>query len=94
MKRARATLSPEVQAAVDDILNGTSINSESEWLQREYARLMRREARMRQECESKLSAMHKRVTSNGGSSRENRSIEQHSAAVDAIGADQDTDNMH
>ena len=34
----------EVQAAVDDILHGTSVDTGTEWLQREYMRMMRREA--------------------------------------------------
>lgn len=35
---------PEVQAAVDDMIAGSSIDSVSEWLQREFQRLMHREA--------------------------------------------------
>lgn len=94
MKRSRTTPSPEVQAAVDDILNGTSVNTVAEWLQREYVRLMRREARMKQECESKLNAMKIRSTNNDGSSGENRSTEQHGAAVDTINTDQNPDDVH
>ena len=39
-----AQLRPEVQAAVNDILSGDSTDCASEWLQREYRRLMEREA--------------------------------------------------
>lgn len=53
----RPPLAPEVKAAVDDVVNGTSVESSAEWLQREYLRMMHREAslvkRMR-ELESKL----------------------------------------
>ena len=35
-------MSPEVKEAVDDILNGVTVDSSTEWLQREYLRLMRR----------------------------------------------------
>ena len=41
------TLRPEVQDAVNDILNGVSRDSAIEWLQREYIRLMKREANWR-----------------------------------------------
>lgn len=37
-------VSAEVKAAVDDLLNGTTRNTTEEWLQREYIRLLRREA--------------------------------------------------
>ena len=47
-------MTPEVSVAVDDILNGTSVGSHTEWLQREYIRLMRRECASRSLCESKL----------------------------------------
>ena len=40
-------LRPEVKAAVDDLLNNTATDSVSEWLQREFARLMHREAQYR-----------------------------------------------
>ena len=42
-----AALSAEVKAAVDDIMSGTTMDSATEWLQREYARLMHREAQYR-----------------------------------------------
>lgn len=44
---SRPPKSKEVAAAVDDILNGRSVDSASEWLQREYIRLMRRECHAR-----------------------------------------------
>lgn len=37
-------LLPEVKAAVDDIISGSSTDSVTEWLQREFQRLMHREA--------------------------------------------------
>jgi hypothetical protein len=37
-------LLPEVRAAVDDMISGSSTNSVPEWLQREFQRLMHREA--------------------------------------------------
>lgn len=51
MKR-RAAMSDEVKAAVNDILHGTSVDSSTEWLQREYIRLMRREAANRANMEA------------------------------------------
>jgi hypothetical protein len=46
--KKRMEMRPEVKAAVDDILNGVTVNSATEWVQREYLRLMRREASKRQ----------------------------------------------
>ena len=40
-------LEPQVQAAVDDIMYGTNVDSQTEWLQREFQRLMKREAQYR-----------------------------------------------
>ena len=40
-----ASLDPEVRAAVQDILHGTSVDSGTEWLQRQHCRMMRREAK-------------------------------------------------
>lgn len=40
-------LRPDVQEAVNDILNGMTKDSSTEWLQREYIRLMKREANWR-----------------------------------------------
>ena len=49
-------MSDEVKKAVDDLLNGTSVSSSGEWLQREYIRLLRREASQQKniQIESKL----------------------------------------
>tara|TARA_B100001741_G_scaffold75654_1_gene61220 strand:+ start:11740 stop:11982 length:243 start_codon:yes stop_codon:yes gene_type:complete len=47
-RKKRMDMSPEVKEAVDDILNGVTVNSSTEWVQREYLRLMRREANKRQ----------------------------------------------
>ena len=49
MKNAKRKkqLSPEVEAAVNDILHGTSTDNHNQWLQREYIRLMRRECNMK-----------------------------------------------
>ena len=41
--KRKATMSMEVNEAVNDILNGTSVDSHTQWLQREYIRLLRRE---------------------------------------------------
>lgn len=49
-----AAKSAAAQAAVDDILNGTGKGSGAEWLQREYFRLMIREATLKQQHESNL----------------------------------------
>lgn len=48
-RKRKMEMRPEVKAAVDDILNGTSVDSHTEWLQREYIRLMRREANYKRE---------------------------------------------
>ena len=37
---------PEVSAAVHDIMYGETLDSGTEWLQREYLRLMKREAQL------------------------------------------------
>jgi hypothetical protein len=47
-RKKRMEMSPEVKEAVNDILNGVTVDSSVEWLQREYLRLMRREANRRQ----------------------------------------------
>lgn len=53
--KRKQELSEDVKKAVDDLLNGTSVTSSGEWLQREYIRLLRREAQYRKfENESKL----------------------------------------
>ena len=59
--KRRVELRPEVQEAVNDILNGKDVNSGTEWLQREYMKLMKREAGLKskeqalKKNESKLS---------------------------------------
>jgi len=74
---------PEVQIAVDDILNGTSVDSHTEWLQREYIRLMRREARLvHDRLESKsteLSDIVRRDAQDDGNAESHRSTEQYRA---------------
>lgn len=86
-KRARMTA--EVSAAVDDILNGTSVDSSTDWLQREYVRLMRREFKCKMElAESKSRGGHgpTAVTGEGhGHAKEDRPIEQHGGQVDGAG---------
>ena len=47
--KRRAELSDDVKNAVEDILHGTSVDSHTEWLQREYIRLMKREANKKRE---------------------------------------------
>ena len=42
--KRRNDMRPEVKEAVQDLLHGVDVNSPHEWLQREYIRLMRREA--------------------------------------------------
>lgn len=48
-------LRPDVQAAVDDIMSGNTADSASEWLQREFQRLMHREAEYRRANPSQTS---------------------------------------
>ena len=45
-KKRKSDLKPEVLDAVNDILHGTKVDSGIEWLQREYMKLMKREARL------------------------------------------------
>lgn len=87
----RARLSAEVSAAVHDILHGTSVDSTTEWLQREYIRLMRREFKMRKElAESKSQVLAARTSAeSNGHSEENRPIEQHGGQVDGASANGD-----
>lgn len=40
----RKPLRPEVEAAVNDIIHNHNVGSANEWLQRQYIRLMKREA--------------------------------------------------
>ena len=44
-------LAPDVESAVNDILHGTARDSHTEWLQREYIRLMRREFNTRRQSD-------------------------------------------
>ena len=72
MKR-RQELTPEVQAAVDDLMNGRTTNSTEEWLQRLYIRLLRREAAQKQqESNSKNNNLN---NNNGNSANQNRTTE-------------------
>jgi len=77
--RRRVDVRPEVQEAVNDILNGKSADSGVEWLQREYIRLMRREAGFRsreqaqKKIESKLSS--EKSETNGNSVEQDRTAE-------------------
>lgn len=95
-KRRRNAMSSKVETAVNDILHGVTVDSHTEWLQREYLRLMRREAKTKQMAhESKLKEVTAAVTTgtstNGnGDAVSNRSAEQHGeeehgerAAIDA-----------
>ena len=82
----RGRMSAEVSAAVDDIINGTSVDSAAEWLQREYIRLMRREFKMKKElAESK--SRESTSTANNGHAEENRPVEQHGGQVNGAGID-------
>ena len=59
-QKKRRNLCPEVESAIHDIMNGTSVDSGVEWLQREYMKLLKREAALKsreqqsQKNESKL----------------------------------------
>lgn len=83
----RARLSADVGAAVDDIINGTSVNSATDWLQREYIRLMRREFKMKKELAESKSKESAAPTENNGHTEENRPVEQHGGPVNGTGAD-------
>ena len=84
-KRKRNVMSSQVEEAVNDILHGVTVDSSTEWLQREYLRLMRREAKAKQlENESKLRNTQNSIAqpqtsgNNGdGNSVANRPTEQH-----------------
>ena len=77
--KRRVELKPEVQEAVNDILNGKDVNSGTEWLQREYMKLMKREAGVRsreqaiKKNESKLSAENSEK--NGATVEQDRQVE-------------------
>ena len=87
-KRAqRPELSKEVSDAVNDILFGVSVDNHTEWLQREYIRMMRREAKMKAEMnvlESKLSKKVDESNGDNGSPDQNRPAEQHSTTEQNI----------
>lgn len=51
MNNSTSIVRSEVKAAVDDILKGTAVDSHTEWLLREYTRLMNREAKMKSNLE-------------------------------------------
>ena len=71
MMKRKHELSDEVKSAVDDLLNGVTTSTSSEWLQREYIRLMRRECSYKKsENESKLKTNGSKV--NGEHSEQNR----------------------
>ena len=81
----RARLSAEVSAAVDDIINGTSVDSSTDWLQREYIRLMRREFKMKKEMAESKSRVSMAPTDSHEHAKEDRSVEQHGGQVDGAG---------
>ncbi len=87
-------MTPEVQSAVNDILYGSSVNNHTEWLQREYVRLMRRECAYLQQHknESKLSQPLD-ATKNDGPSQKDWSAEQHRSADNQPSFDGNTDNI-
>ena len=69
--KRKQELTDDVKKAVDDLLNGTAVTSSGEWLQREYIRLMRREAQYRRyENESNLKQNTDKI--NGEHSNEDR----------------------
>ena len=81
-------MSAEVSAAVDDILNGTSVDSTTDWLQREYVRLMRREFKLKKELNESKSQVPTTAMDDhhDGHAKENRPAEQHGGEVDGAGA--------
>ena len=76
MKR-RAELTDEVKAAVDDLLNGTDVDSHTAWLQRQYIRLMKRECGREREkkIESNLTEKLDKEEKDGVSTEQDRSAE-------------------
>lgn len=85
----RQRLSPEVAAAVQDILQGTATDSAGEWLQREYVRLMQRELRMRKQLLESNSASAPIGASavGNGDPPASGAAQQHGGAVDNAGVD-------
>ena len=59
-RKRRPEMKPNVRQAVNDILHGTSVDTATEWLQREYIRLLKREASYR--SESKLNNTNTQTT--------------------------------
>lgn len=92
-KRTRDPLRPEVREAVNDILDGMSVDTHTEWLQREYVRLMRREAKMRQAMLESKSASVAQQAVDGGVV-EGGSAEQHRSEEHGAGPDGDAANEH
>ena len=91
-KRVRSEMTAEVREAVNDILHGTTVDSATEWLQREYIRLMRREAMAKSQIvqrESKLNSAAMRENGNFGT---DRSTQQHSTKEHATGTSVDANN--
>lgn len=85
-KRDRSSIRPEVKEAVNDIIHGKTVDSHTEWLQREYFRLMKREAEVKMN-ESKLRQQQQRIQmAQDGNIQQNRSAEQHGAKSDKSGA--------
>ena len=68
----REPLSEEVKNAVNDILHGTGTGSTQEWLQREYIRLMRREASYKRDAQNESKLKRKFENNNGEHSESNR----------------------
>lgn len=80
---------PEVAEAVADILHGTAVDSHTEWLQREYLRLMRRECQAKMLHESKFKKDNE-TANKDGNPVQNRAAEQHGTEEHNGGADVDT----
>jgi hypothetical protein len=68
----REPMSEEVRNAVNDLLHGTGTGSAQEWLQREYIRLMRREASYKQHAQYESKLKRKVENNNGDHSESNR----------------------
>lgn len=96
VKRTRPNMTPEVQAAVNDILHGTTVDSHTEWLQREYIRLMRREAAYKSTVlrESKLRNNASTLPTTDVNTREDRPTEQHSTEEHAPSATEYIDDSN
>lgn len=62
-------ISPEVQEAVNDLLNGTSVDSAGQWLQREYIRLLRREANFKKAEKIEIESNSKKNVDTDGNGR-------------------------